>query len=139
MGWLARLQLIRDESYLLAERDGVLAGAGGWSWRKTLAGAHGRDAAPGAPLDPSRDAAHLRAFYVDPAFARQGIGARLLAVSEAAAAKAGFGRAALTSTLPAVPFYAAHGYRQTGPFTLALPEGLELDLVRMEKALRGPS
>lgn len=128
-------QLVRDGSYFIVELDGALAGAGGWSWRETIAGAHGPDDPPGAPLDPTRDTARIRAFYVDPAFARRGVGASLLAISEGAARKAGFARAALTSTLPAVRFYSAHGYREMSKFVLPLPGGLSLDLVLMEKSL----
>ena len=130
-------QLVRDGGYFVAEIEGELAGAGGWSWRETIAGAHGPDDPPGEPLDPAKDAARIRAFYVEPKFVRHGIGTALLSASEAAAMDAGFKRATLTSTLPAVPFYSAHGYRKTGEFVLPLPGELSLELVRMEKSLGG--
>lgn len=128
-------QLVRDATYFVVEVDGALAGAGGWSYRQTIAGAHGSDEPPAARLDPVRDAARIRAFYVEPAQARKGVGACLLRLSETAARKAGFTRAELTSTLPAVPFYAAFGYREIEPFDLPLPSGAVLRLQLMDKRL----
>lgn len=128
-------QLVRDRTYFLVEIDGVVAGAGGWSYRETIAGAHGEDDLPGARLDPGQDAARVRAFYVDPTHARRGIGRLLLGLSEDAARQAGFGRAELTSTLPAIPFYRAAGYRPVRAFDLPLPSGAPLRLELMEKHL----
>ena len=31
-------QLVRDQTYFMVEKDGALAGCGGWSWRATLYG-----------------------------------------------------------------------------------------------------
>lgn len=128
-------QLIRDWTYFVAIDHGAIVGAGGWSYRRTIAGAHGPEQ-PSAPrLSPANDAARIRAFYVDPGFARRGIGALLLARSEKAALEAGFNRVELTATMPAVPFYAANGYEQAGPFQLRLPSGRPLELRRMIKRL----
>lgn len=128
-------QLVRDGTYFVAEMDGALAGAGGWSYRQTIAGAHGPDS-PAAPLlDPARDAARVRAFYVDPAYVRQGVGRLLLQLSEGAARAAGFAEAELTSTLPAVPFYAAFGYRPVRTFEMPMPSGAMLHLELMTKPL----
>jgi predicted N-acetyltransferase YhbS len=131
-------QLVRDGTYFVAEIDGALAGAGGWSYRKTIAGAHGPEDPEADPLDPAADPARIRAFYVDPEFGRRGVGALLLRLSEDAAREAGFGRAELTSTLQAVPFYAASGYRPVRRFDLPLPSGSELQLELMEKDLDAP-
>ena len=130
-------QLVRDGTYFVAEIDGVVAGAGGWSYRQTIAGAHGPDDPAGALLDPARDAARVRAFYVDPAHVRRGVGALLLGLSENAARAAGFTRSELTSTLPAVPFYAAFGYSPVRVFDMPLPSGSTLRLELMDKRLQG--
>lgn len=64
-------QLVDDGTYFVVEQDGALAGCGGWSRRATL---YGGDRSPGrdaALLDPARDAAHVRAMYTHPAFARR--------------------------------------------------------------------
>jgi GNAT superfamily N-acetyltransferase len=128
-------QLVRDGTYFVATDAGAIAGAGGWSYRQTIAGAHGPGDPPTPRLSPTDDAARIRAFYVDPAHARRGVGALLLTASEQAALAAGFGRAELTSTIPAVPFYAAHGYEPAGTFDLALPSGRVLELRLMTKRL----
>lgn len=104
-------ELVADETYLVAcAGDGALAGCGGWSWRRTLFGGDQFAARDNGRLDPAIDAARIRAFFVAPGQARRGIGTALLDACEAAAAHAGFTRAALMATLPGVPFYAAHGY-----------------------------
>ena len=92
-------QLIRDQTYFIAEVFGQnakaqkrMAGCGGWSKRKTLFGA---DQGPGREpelLDPAVDAAKVRAIFVHPEFARQGLGSLILAMVEQAARAAGFKR-----------------------------------------------
>jgi GNAT superfamily N-acetyltransferase len=128
-------QLIIDGTYFVAEIAGEMAGAGGWSFRQTIAGAHGPDRPEPAPLDPARNAARVRAFYVDPLFHRRGVGAFLLGLSESAARRAGFRDCELTSTLPAAAFYAAQGYERVRGFDLALPSGALLELQLMRKSL----
>lgn len=130
-------QLIADGTYFVASaRDSrTFAGCGGWSKRRTLYGGdhrHEREAL----LDPAVDAAKIRAFFVDPAWARRGIGSRLLAHCEAAASAAGFTRFEMGATLTGVALYAARGYRVTANLELALGAGEVLPVVRMEKRVR---
>ncbi len=132
-------QLVQDATYFVATKAGTVVGAGGWSFRQTIAGAHGPNDPPAQPLTPDRDAARVRAFYVDPAYARRGVGALLLSISEQAATEAGFTQAELTATLTAVPFYAAHGYEFAGSFDLPLPSGRLLELTLMTKRLASSS
>jgi histone acetyltransferase (RNA polymerase elongator complex component) len=66
---------------------------------------------------------------------RRGVGALLLSLSESAAGEAGFTRAELTSTIPAMPFYAALGYTRVRPFDMQLPSGATLQLELMDKRL----
>ena len=78
-------QLIRDGTYYVAEcgtGSRRMAGCGGWSRRKTLFGA---DRGPGREpdlLDPATDAAKVRAIFVHPEFARQGLGSLILKTVE---------------------------------------------------------
>jgi GNAT superfamily N-acetyltransferase len=130
-------QLIVDRTYFVAMSGGSIAGAGGWSFRHTIAGAHGPHDPPAALLDAVSNAARMRAFYIDPAYARSGIGSLILNQSEQAAVRAGFFDAELTSTLPAVPFYAALGYQVEQDFALKLPSGSHLKLILMKKNLLG--
>ena len=88
-------QLIADGTYLVAEEvsgsEPVIVACGGWSKRKTLYGGDQYAAREDSLLDPSRDAAKIRAFFVHPNYARLGIGTMILGVCEGAAAKAGWG------------------------------------------------
>lgn len=103
-------EVVADGTYFVAEVDGQVAGCGGWSRRRTLFGGDRFAARESGLLDPAHDAARIRAFFVDPAFARRGVGAAILAACEQAATNAGFRELALMATLPGVPFYEAAGF-----------------------------
>src|SRR5277367_5510663 len=85
-------QLIADGTYFVAlTEDGELAGCGGWSFRKTLYGGdHQVEKIAPERLDPTVDAAKVRAIFVHPRFARKGLGSMILAAAESAAAAQGF-------------------------------------------------
>jgi len=126
-------QLIADRTYFVAESEEKIAGCGGWSKRRTLYGGdqtkHGEDDL----LNPATEPARIRAFFVDPDFARQGIGRMLIDACEAAARAAGFTRLQLGATLPGVPLYAALGYQPIKEVAEPMPEGEVLPLVIMGK------
>ena len=129
-------QLVRDQTYFVIEAGDVIAGCGGWSWRSTLYG--GDDsvvAREPTPLDPTRDAARVRAMYTDPAFARRGIGRMLLALCEDAACTAGFSRVQLMSTLSGEPLYRACGYQPIERILSKPINGERVPLILMGKTL----
>jgi GNAT superfamily N-acetyltransferase len=143
-------QLIRDRTYFVAEavgtgdalnqntrvRSTTIAGCGGWSKRKTLFGA---DRGPGREpelLDPATDAAKVRAIFVHPEFARQGLGSLILAHVEAAARAAGFRRYEMGSTLTGVPLYQLKGYVEVERIAVPLSNGEALPVVKMVKDAR---
>ena len=129
-------QLIKDQTYLLVEEGGTIAGCGGWSWRATLYG--GDDsvvAREPLPLDPLRDAAKIRAMYTNPDYSRRGIGKMVLGLCEGAARKAGFGRVELMATMAGVPLYQACGYRPVEAIESKPIDGVRVPLLRMEKLL----
>ncbi len=129
-------QLIADGTYFVVEksgRDPVIVGCGGWSKRRTLYGGDHYQAREDSLLDPHRDAARIRAFFVHPAWARCGIGAAILEACERAAIAAGFTRLEMGATLTGVPFYLAKGYRAVEDMAVPLPDGEALAIVRMEK------
>jgi GNAT superfamily N-acetyltransferase len=129
-------QLIADGTYLVAERDREMVGCGGWSRRKTLFGGdRGRSPLADPLLDPKRDAARIRAFFVYPAFARRGIGRLLMSACERAAADAGFHAMELVATLAGEPLYAALAFRAVERYDIASANGLSLPVVRMAKPL----
>jgi GNAT superfamily N-acetyltransferase len=128
-------QLIRDETYFVVEVAGAIVGAGGWSYRKTLFGADGRvDRAPEA-LDPLRDSARIRAFFVAPEQARRGIGRALLERCEHEARERGFRSAQLAATLTGERLYRQLGYAALRRFTHALDGELSLDFIDMLREL----
>ena len=129
-------QLIADGTYFVAEYlDGKrLAGCGGWSKRKTLFGA---DRGPGREpelLNPAIDAAKVRAIFVHPDFARQGLGSLILATVEDAARAAGFRYFEMGSTLTGVPLYRLKGYIEVERIGVPLWNGETLPVVRMVKS-----
>ncbi len=129
-------QLIADRTYFVAHSGATLSGCGGWSRRKTLFGGDaGRDATQDALLDPARDAARIRAFFVHPECARRGIGTAILDACERAAAKAGFTELELVATLAGVPLYRCGGFLATESFDITLPNGLTMPAVRMHKTI----
>jgi GNAT superfamily N-acetyltransferase len=128
-------QMIADGTYFVVELEGRLAACGGWSRRRTPFGGDRSPQKDDSFLDPARDHARVRAFFVHPEFARRGLGTLLLETCEAAARSAGFTRAELTSTLTGVALYEVRGYEARERFDLPLANGAALPVVRMEKAL----
>jgi GNAT superfamily N-acetyltransferase len=126
-------QLIRDQTYLVAEQRSAIVGCGGWSRRKTLFGGDAIAGKDDGELDPGRDAVRIRAFFVDPDWSRRGIGGRILTACEAAARGLGFTRFELVATLTGEPLYRAFGYDAVERFETELPNGARLPVVRMTK------
>jgi GNAT superfamily N-acetyltransferase len=128
-------RLIADGTMYVAVADQQIVGCGGWSKRRTLYGGDQFATRIDDELDPAVDAARIRAFFVDPAHARKGIGRSILATCEAAAIQAGFTRAEMGATLPGVPLYAALGYVGDDVIDIDMGDGYSLRCIRMEKAL----
>jgi N-acetylglutamate synthase-like GNAT family acetyltransferase len=126
-------QLIADRTYYVAEAAGQMVGCGGWSKRKTMFGGDQRKAAQEPLLDPKVDVGRIRAFFTHPAWARQGIGRRLIQACEAAATAEGFTRLELVATLPGEPLYAAMGYTVTERIEIPLRDGTTLPAAHMQK------
>jgi GNAT superfamily N-acetyltransferase len=103
-------QLIEDRTYFLVERDGLLAGCGGWSRRATLFGGDATAGRDSTLLDPATDAARIRAMYTHPRFTRRGVGRLVLSLCEEAAAAEGFERLELMATMAGQPLYANYGF-----------------------------
>jgi GNAT superfamily N-acetyltransferase len=134
-------QLIADGTYFIAEsqsEDGLVAdvaGCGGWSKRKTLYGGDQFAGREDSLLDPARDAAKIRAFFVAPRWARRGVGTLILDACESAAIAAGFARLEMGATLSGVAFYEARGYAKLEPLEVPLEHGVQLPIVRMAKVV----
>jgi GNAT superfamily N-acetyltransferase len=113
----------------------VIAGCGGWSKRKTLYGADHCAGREDELLDPLRDAARIRAFFVHPDWSRRGVGSLILEACENAARSAGFIRLEMGATLTGVPFYRAKGYAALERLEVPLGDGTSMPIVRMGKGM----
>jgi GNAT superfamily N-acetyltransferase len=127
-------QLIDDGTYFIVEADGQLAGCGGWSRRATM---YGGDQTPGrsaALLDPTKDAARIRAMYTHPNHTRKGIGRLIISLCEEAAKAKGFTQMELVATLSGEPLYRACGFE---PYENIVDDrgGAGVPLLRMRKLL----
>ena len=133
-------QLIADGTYLVAEDisqpDPTIVACGGWSKRKTLYGGDQYARREDSLLDPAKDAAKIRAFFVHPKFARRGIGSMILEACEDAARAAGFVRFEMGATLSGVAFYKAKGYVEVENQAVPLGNGETLSIVKMSKEIR---
>lgn len=131
-------QLIADRTYFVAtpvSQADLIVGGGGWSYRKTLFGADHARQRDAALLDPTTDAAKIRAIFVHPDWARRRLGSFILQHCEAAAQQAGFRRFEMGSTLTGVPLYSQRGYVEQGRIEVPLPNGESLTVVRMTKSV----
>jgi GNAT superfamily N-acetyltransferase len=133
--WGCDTELIRDGTYYVAEEDGAIVACGGWGKRRTLFGSDRRPDRDSDLLDPARDAARIRAFFVHPAWARHGLGRELLARCEAEARAHGFRTAALMATLSGRQLYLNSGYTEDEAVDYPLPAGETIRFIPMRKSL----
>lgn len=138
-------QLIADGTYIVAEApldqkgsgrrtaEWMVVGCGGWSKRKTLYGSDRWTGREDVLLDPRRDAAKIRAFFIHPAWARQGVGSMILKACEEAARAAGFSRYEMGATLTGAKLFGARGYMAVKPISIPLINGETLPVIHMEK------
>jgi GNAT superfamily N-acetyltransferase len=141
-------QLIADGTYIVAEAESItieragtnntrsrlmIVGCGGWSKRKTLYGSDHWTGREDAPLDPLRDAAKIRAFFIHPEWARRGVGSMILQACEAAARSAGFARYEMGATLTGAKLFAVKGYVAVKPISIPLVNGESLPVIHMER------
>jgi len=141
-------QLIADGTYFVAQAEAgatqhpeatnsqsrmIIVGCGGWSKRKTLYGSDHWTGREDALLDPLRDAAKIRAFFIHPNWARRGVGSMILQACEEAAKSAGFARFEMGATLTGAKLFGANGYVAVTPITIPLANGESLPVIHMEK------
>jgi len=128
-------QLIADGTYFAAEIGGQIVACGGWSRRKTLYGGDQYSGREDSLLDPAREAAKIRAFFVHPDYVRRGIGTLILEACETAAIAAGFRRLEMGATLSGVAFYRVRGYEEVENQNVPLGNGEVLPIVKMAKEI----
>ena len=141
-------QLIADGTYIVAEAESsalestggknsetglMIVGCGGWSKRKTLYGSDHWTGREDALLDPLRDAAKIRAFFIHPDWSRRGVGSAILKACEDAARSAGFTRYEMGATLTGAKLFGAKGYVAVKRISVPLVNGESLPVIHMEK------
>ena len=127
-------QLIRDGTYYAVDSSGKLVGCGGWSRRRSLYGGDAHRSEGNPELDPKTDAARVRAFFVHPDFARQGIARTILVACEKAILEAGFRRVEISASLTGEPLYVAFGYTVVERYHIPMRDGLQLPVVGLAKS-----
>ena len=121
----AQPELLTSGRYFVAEdAQGRILAAGGWSRRNPVGG-------------PEAEATgHVRHMATDPSVARQGIGRMLMERVIGEARGAGMHWMDCVSTITAVPFYRALGFRVVQPLELSLGMGISFPVMRMLADLR---
>lgn len=117
---LSRAQpaLLRSGRYFLAEEDGEVVGAGGWSKDGRV-----------------RRLGHVRHLVCDHRLTRRGIATRVINAALAQARKEGITRMACDATRTAVPFYESRGFFKVGPVDVDIAPGIRFPATRMVRAL----
>jgi GNAT superfamily N-acetyltransferase len=133
--WGVDTQLIRDSTYFAVDHNTHIVACGGWSRRKTLFGSDNLAGREADLLDPQQDAARIRAFFVDPDWARRGLGRMLLERCESEARAEGFRAAELVATIPGERLYRTCGYTGDAWVKYPLPGGLTIDFMPMRRKL----
>lgn len=133
-------QLIDDGTYLVVQtvasdsgNDPLIVACGGWSKRKTLYGGDRWRDRQDDMLNPEVDAAKIRAFFIHPEWARQGIGTLLLDACEAAARMAGFTRFEMGATLTGAKLFQKRGYLALERIDVPLEADITLPVIHMVK------
>lgn len=126
-------QLLVDRTYYVIDAPSGLAAVGGWSKRRTLFGGDQMKETADPLLDPAVDAARIRAFFVDPLWARRGLATNLYRVCADAASDSGFRALELMATAPGEPLYERLGFVVLERVELALPGGVGLKMARMSR------
>jgi GNAT superfamily N-acetyltransferase len=126
-------QLIADGTYFVIDAPDQPAAAGGWSARRTLFGGDQMKSAEDSLLDPAVDAARIRAFFVDPQWARRGLARALYSACAQAAADAGFQRFELMATAPGEPVYERLGFTVVERVDISPATGVVIPFARMAR------
>ena len=113
----AQPKLLASGTYFVAEIDGHVVGAGGWTPRAR------------------RTEGEVRHFVTDDRHQRQGIGRAVFDRIIATAQKAGVTLLNAQSTRTAVPFYQAMGFTPLGPIEVPLRPGITFPAIQMQRRL----
>jgi len=116
----ARPELIACGTYYVAEEDGQILGAGGWTRDRVQA-----------------DKGHIRHVVTDDRALRRGVGRTILCHTIKAARHSGILELECASTLTAVPFYTSVGFESEEQFVIELGPSIHFPAVRMRQVWGG--
>ena len=134
--WGLDSQLILDETYFVVESsESQIIACGGWSYRETLFGNDAEANRSPRVIDPAEGAAKIRAFFVKPSHARQGMGSLIMQRCEMEATLRGYKRLELMATLPGRRLYEKHGFIPSEPIDYPLENDLTIRFVPMYKMI----
>jgi histone acetyltransferase (RNA polymerase elongator complex component) len=128
-------QLIKDQTYYVIVIKNTIIACGGWSYRKTLFGSDDNNIRNPEKLNPIYEAAKIRAFFIHPDFARQGLGNLLLNECENQAKLYGFSQCHLMSTLSGVDFYQNNGYQGNQYINHYMDDKNQIQFLPMTKSI----
>ena len=114
----ARPELLGCGTYYVAEEDGEVLGAGGWT-----------------PDRQDERLGHIRHVVTDDRALRRGVGRALMQRSFDVARAAGMTRMECWATRTAVPFYTALGFTEVGLIDVPLGDGIVFPSIRMMRDL----
>ena len=114
------LALCSAPTFFVAVRDGEVVGSGGWSR---------------VPTENGRELPCAVGFYVDPRFARRGIGRSLLTITETSARKSRIGILSAFAPLHGADMFRNCGYAASDILPLDLGDDFSIDLLVMRKRL----
>ena len=115
--------LLSSGRYYVAEIDGRIMGAGGWSVER-----------PGTN-EVEVGVGHIRHFAVVPEYAGQGVGRAIYERCEEAARLAGISRLDCYSSLNGTPFYSSLGFVTVEPYEAELEPGLKFPGIWMTRKI----
>ncbi len=127
--------LVEDRTYFVIDVDREIVACGGWSRRDKLFSGSADQEGLDRLLDPSTEAAHIRAMFVRADGTRRGLGTRILEACEAAAKAEGFHDLSLMATLPGTLLYTRFGFHEVGRDEITLPDGVRMACVAMDKSI----
>jgi GNAT superfamily N-acetyltransferase len=119
----ANPRLLGSGTYYVAQADTQLVGCGGWSIE-----------APGSG-EIREGTAHVRHFATHPDWLRHGIGRTLLLRCFSEATVAGINSLECHSTLVAINFYLATGFKVVGPMEMKLTADISIDGMLLRREL----
>jgi N-acetylglutamate synthase-like GNAT family acetyltransferase len=119
----ANASLLSSGTYYISVSDRQFVGCGGWTFQHPGSG------------DTEPRLAHIRHFATHPDWVGRGIGRSIYNTCSANAQSAGVTTFECYSSLNAVKFYAALGFKSVRPIEIPIAEGINLSAILMRRSI----